>query len=70
MISDDLDLVQKLLEWLRESFMEKCKEFMVSFVESNISILPQKLLHNGREKESDEELADVISRILDSLNNS
>ncbi|RGB23184.1 hypothetical protein C1646_774898 [Rhizophagus diaphanus] len=50
--------------------LEKCDEFVVNFAESNISILPQKLLHNGEWKESDEELADVTSRILGSLNNS
>ncbi|RGB22691.1 hypothetical protein C1646_775680 [Rhizophagus diaphanus] len=29
-----------------------------------MSVLPEKLLHNGTWKESDEELADVTSRIL------
>ena len=33
-----------------------------------MNILPQKLSHNGEWKESDEELADVTSRILSSLN--
>ncbi|RGB29797.1 hypothetical protein C1646_766151 [Rhizophagus diaphanus] len=41
-----------------------------NFAESNISVLPQKLSHNGEWKESDEKLADVTSRILDSLNDS
>ncbi|RIA87596.1 hypothetical protein C1645_827597 [Glomus cerebriforme] len=79
-ISDDSNLVQKLPERLRESFMkpvedivpssfsriiwEKCKEFVVSFVKSNISILPQNLSHNGRWKESDKELANITLRIL------
>ena len=49
---------------------EKCDEFVVNFAESNISVLPQKLSHNGEWKESDEELADVTSRILGSLNDS
>ena len=35
-----------------------------------MSILPQKLSHNGKWKESDEELADATSRILSSLNDS
>ena len=35
-----------------------------------MSILPQKLSHNGKWKESDEKLADATSRILNSLNNS
>ena len=35
-----------------------------------MSILPQKLSHNGKWKESDEDLADVTSRILSSLNDS
>ncbi len=35
-----------------------------------MNILPQKLSHNGEWKESDEELAKVTSRILDSLNDS
>ena len=49
---------------------EKCEEFVVNFAESNMSILSQKLLHNGKWKETNKELADVISRILASLNNS
>jgi hypothetical protein len=49
---------------------EKCEKFVVNFAESNMSILPQKLLHNGKWKESDEELADATSRILSSLNDS
>ena len=53
-----------------EDLWEKCEEFVVNFAESNMSILPQKLSHNGKWKESDEELADVTSRILSSLNNS
>ncbi|CAI2197755.1 20534_t:CDS:1, partial [Funneliformis geosporum] len=39
------------------------------FIGSNINILPQKLSHNGEWKESDEEFAEVTSRILGSLNN-
>ncbi|RIA91217.1 hypothetical protein C1645_822375 [Glomus cerebriforme] len=85
-ITDDSDLVQTLPERQRESFMkpvedmvpsslpqiiwEKCEEFVVNFAESNMSILPQKLSHNGKWKESDEELADVTLRILGSLNDS
>ena len=49
---------------------EKCEEFTVNFVDSNMSVLSQKLSHDGEWKESDEELADVTSRILDSLNDS
>ncbi|POG72516.1 hypothetical protein GLOIN_2v1773503 [Rhizophagus irregularis DAOM 181602=DAOM 197198] len=49
---------------LPQIIWEKCDEFVVNFAESNISVLPQKLSHNGEWKESDEELADVTSRIL------
>jgi hypothetical protein len=35
-----------------------------------MNILSQKLSHNGEWKESDEELAEVTSRILGSLNDS
>jgi hypothetical protein len=35
-----------------------------------MSIIPEKLSHNREWKESDEELADIISRILSSLNDS
>ena len=35
-----------------------------------MSILPQKLSHNEKWKESDKELADTTSRILSSLNDS
>ncbi|CAB5384967.1 unnamed protein product [Rhizophagus irregularis] len=55
---------------LPQIIWEKCDEFVVNFAESNISVLPQKLSHNGEWKESDEELADVTSRILGSLNDS
>uniref|UniRef100_U9T644 Uncharacterized protein n=1 Tax=Rhizophagus irregularis (strain DAOM 181602 / DAOM 197198 / MUCL 43194) TaxID=747089 RepID=U9T644_RHIID len=43
---------------LPQIIWEKCDEFVVNFAESNISVLPQKLSHNGEWKESDEELAD------------
>ena len=43
---------------------------MASFIESDMNILSQKLSHNGKWKESDEELTDATSRILSSLNNS
>src|SRR3954454_9284695 len=49
---------------------EKCEEFVDNFADSNKSVLPQKLLHNGEWKESDEELADATLRILGSLNDS
>ncbi|CAI2192469.1 14019_t:CDS:2 [Funneliformis geosporum] len=55
---------------LPQIIREKCKEFVISFIESNMNILPQKLSHNGKWKESDKELAEVISRILGSLNDS
>ena len=55
---------------LPQIIREKCEEFVVSFTESDMNILPQKLLHNGEWIESDEELAEVSTRILSSLNNS
>ena|SRR6266498_1988494 len=55
---------------LPQNIQEKCEEFVASFIESDMNILPQKLSHNGEWKESDEELAKVTSRILDSLNDS
>ena len=50
--------------------MEKEEKVLknLSKADSNMSILPQKLSHNGEWKESDEELANVTSRILVSLN--
>ncbi|RGB23410.1 hypothetical protein C1646_806572 [Rhizophagus diaphanus] len=66
---------QKLVENMVPSSLpriiwEKCDEFVVNFAESNISVLPQKLSHNGEWKESDKELADITSRTLSSLNDS
>src|SRR5215216_3799801 len=55
---------------LPQIIREKCEEFVISFIESDMNILPQKLSHNGEWKESDEELAEVTSRILGSLNDS
>ena len=60
-------MVPSSLSWI---IWEKCEEFIVNFAESNMSVLPQKLSHNGEWKESDEELADITSRILGSLNDS
>ena len=55
---------------LSQIIWEKCKEFVVSFTESNMNILPQKFSHNGEWIESDEELAEVSTKILSSLNDS
>ncbi|CAI2195611.1 14922_t:CDS:1, partial [Funneliformis geosporum] len=49
---------------LPQIIREKCEEFVISFIESDMDILPQKLSHNGEWKESDEELAEVTLRIL------
>jgi hypothetical protein len=55
---------------LSQIIREKCEEFVISFIESVMNILSQKLSHNGKWKESDKKLAEVTSRILGSLNNS
>ncbi len=60
-------MIPSSLPWI---IWEKCEKFVVNFAESNMSILPQKLSHNRKWKESDGELTDVTSRILSSLNNS
>ncbi len=58
-------MVPSSFSWI---IWKKCEEFVVNFAKSNISVLSQKLSHNGEWKESDEELIDVTSKILDSLN--
>ncbi|RHZ77626.1 hypothetical protein Glove_174g208 [Diversispora epigaea] len=83
-ISDDSDLVLNLPIQLRDSFMkpvrqmvppflppiiqEKCNEFVENFIGRGIDSLSRKLVHNGKWKESNEELAEVASRILGTLN--
>ncbi|RHZ72309.1 hypothetical protein Glove_243g122 [Diversispora epigaea] len=83
-ISDDSDLVLNLPIQLRNSFMkpvrqmvlpflppiiqEKCNEFVENFIGRGIDSLSRKLVHNGKWKESNEELAEVASRILSTLN--
>ena len=52
-------MIPSLLSWI---IWEKYEEFVVNFAESNMNILPQKLLHNREWKESDEKLTDIISR--------
>src|SRR4051812_27582690 len=47
---------------------EKCNEFVENFIERGIDSLSQKLVHNGKWKETNEELAEVTSRILSTLN--
>ncbi|RHZ45686.1 hypothetical protein Glove_661g55 [Diversispora epigaea] len=83
-ISDDSDLVLNLPIQLRDFFMkpvrqmvspflppiiqEKCNEFVENFIGRGIDSLSRKLVHNGKWKESNEELAEVASRILGTLN--
>ncbi|RHZ43982.1 hypothetical protein Glove_784g14 [Diversispora epigaea] len=83
-ISDDSNLVLNLPIQLRDSFMkpvrqmvppflppiiqEKCNEFVENFIGRGIDSLSRKLVHNGKWKESNEELAEVASRILGTLN--
>ncbi|RHZ63714.1 hypothetical protein Glove_328g94 [Diversispora epigaea] len=83
-ISDDSDLVLNLPIQLRDSFIkpvrqmvppflspiiqEKCNEFVENFIGRGIDSLSRKLVHNGKWKESNEELAEVASRILGTLN--
>ncbi|CAG8635975.1 1767_t:CDS:2, partial [Paraglomus occultum] len=47
---------------------EKCNQFVESFIARDTDSLPRKLTHNGAWKESNEELAEVASRILGTLN--
>ncbi|CAI2184449.1 1080_t:CDS:1, partial [Funneliformis geosporum] len=55
---------------LSQIIRKKCEKFVISFIESDINILSQKLSHNREWKESDEEFAEVTSAILGSLNDS
>src|SRR5688572_18468571 len=48
---------------------EKCNEFVENFIGRGINSLSRKLVHNGMWKESNEELAEVATRILGTLNN-
>ncbi|RHZ81530.1 hypothetical protein Glove_119g17 [Diversispora epigaea] len=47
---------------------EKCNEFVENFIGRGIDSLSRKLVHNGKWKELNEELAEVASRILGTLN--
>jgi len=44
------------------------EKFVENFIARGIDSLPRKLTHNGAWKESNEELAEVVSRILGTLN--
>ncbi|RHZ54562.1 hypothetical protein Glove_426g38 [Diversispora epigaea] len=83
-ISDDSNLVLSLPIQLRDSFMkpvrqmvppflppiiqEKYNKFVENFIGRDIDSLSRKLVHNEKWKESNEELAEVASRILGTLN--
>ncbi|CAG8540717.1 12116_t:CDS:2 [Cetraspora pellucida] len=85
-ISDYSDIVQNLSPDSQKSFMKvvpnmvpeslppivenRCGEFVRNFVTCGHTQLPQALIHDGKWKESDEKLAEVTSRILETLNNS
>ena len=47
---------------------EKCNQFVENFIARGTDSLPRKLTHDGAWKESNEELAEVASRILGTLN--
>ncbi|CAH1767313.1 10577_t:CDS:2 [Entrophospora sp. SA101] len=57
-------------EFLPPLVESKCNEFVASFIENRVVDLPRMLSHNGMWKETDEELANVAMKILDTLNDS
>nr|CAG8454512.1 103_t:CDS:2 [Entrophospora candida] len=81
-ISNDSDIICLLPDELQNTFMEplqymvpslpsivyrKCNEFVQNFTDDIGFRLPQNLLHNGMWKETNEELANIAERILDTL---
>ena len=82
-ISDESEIVQNLPGQFKHTFMKparqmvpsslpftvkrKCNEFVTTFIENREIDLPRKLIHDGTWKETENELAIVAERILNTL---
>ena len=82
-ISDESEIVKKLPGQFKHTFMKpvrqmvplslpfavkrKCNEFVATFIENREIDFPRKLIHDGTWKETENELAIIAERILDTL---
>ena len=52
---------------LPSAVKRKCNEFVANFIENREIDLPRKLIHDGTWKETENELAIITERILNTL---
>ncbi|RGB32663.1 hypothetical protein C1646_762600 [Rhizophagus diaphanus] len=85
-ISDESEIVKKLLGQFKHTFMKpvqqivplslpsavkrKCNEFVATFIENCEIDLSRKLIHDGTWKKTENELAIIMERILNTLSDS